>query len=290
MLGIAASGLAQGSGLVVLYPEIRQPYARLYEDILSGIRETYRQSVHRVTVDKSASVASLQERIVRLSPDVMIALGQRSLGFADEISPRVPIIAGALNATAFDGPGISMTPDGHLVIDKLMLFIKKPQTIYVVTDFDKRKQQLARAQDYATTKGFSFNTHHARNIQEAANEYRRILNKINQGDAIWLMRDKSLHDPAILSQVLETAWKRRVAVFSSNPSDVKRGALFAIYPDNVGLGKTLGLLAMRRAAGEKVSKAITPLRDLHTVVNGRTSRHLGVILSGEVRAQIDSVL
>ena len=48
---------------------------------------------------------------------------------------------------------------------------------------------------------------------------------------------------------LEAAWKRRLVVFSSNPLHVKRGTLFALYPDHELMGSALADLAIRQIQG-----------------------------------------
>ena len=86
-----------------------------------------------------------------------------------------------------------------------------------------------------------------------------------------------MNDRVILPMILEQAWEKQVVVFSSNPSHVNKGALFALYPDNEGMGRTLGALADNILAKKRpASPGLLPLRDLLTATNLRTAEHLGI--------------
>ena len=78
-------------------------------------------------------------------------------------------------------------------------------------------------------------------------------------------------------------------MFSSNPLHVKRGMLFAVYPDNRGMGASLGRLANETLSGEKLS-GMMPLKDVLIAVNERTSRHLAIELTNEMKSNIDLLL
>lgn len=286
----AAPNPAFSSGLVVLYPEVRQPYAKIYEDIISGIEETYQSTTNAIAVTPGQSMDYYRTSVEQFDPDTIIALGQPSLKLIEEMNIDVPLVAGAITHTDAKVHGISMVPDVRVIIDKLLLLDSNVQIVHLVINANNRKKRLQDANAYATSKGINLVVHDVSTVQAAASEYRSILGEIENGDAIWLMRDKALNDSALLSQVLETAWKKKVIVFSSNPTHVKRGALFAIYPNNQKLGLSLGLLAAQSETGDDKPAAMTPLRDVYAIVNGRTSRHLGISLSGKVRSEIDIIL
>ena len=94
------------------------------------------------------------------------------------------------------------------------------------------------------------------------------------------MRGGSLNDPSILMLVLEAAWKKKIIVFSSNPSHVKRGALFSLYPDNRKMGGTLAEIAQQHELKLiSPSAGLAPLKSVHLIVNKRTSKHLGIMLN-----------
>ena len=72
------------------------------------------------------------------------------------------------------------------------------------------------------------------------------------------------------------------------PIHVKQGAL-SIYPNNYKMGISLGSLARDVARGNNVERRMQALEDVFVTVNERTSKHLGINLTG-MRAEIDLIL
>jgi ABC-type uncharacterized transport system substrate-binding protein len=79
--------------------------------------------------------------------------------------------------------------------------------------------------------------------------------------------------------VLRESWNSNLPLFSSNVLHVKKGALFAMVPDNVELGRTLAASAMGVIAGEVRRRPLVPLRELQTAINLRTASHIGLNLA-----------
>ena len=84
-----------------------------------------------------------------------------------------------------------------------------------------------------------------------------------------------LNDELIYSYVLEQTWDRGIAVFSDTIVHVKRGFLFALYPDYAAIGSELGTLIQQHArmTGLRFSRAG------RLAFNLRTARHLGLTVS-----------
>jgi putative ABC transport system substrate-binding protein len=83
-----------------------------------------------------------------------------------------------------------------------------------------------------------------------------------------------------LPLVLEAAWSRNLAVFSSSVTHVRRGALFSLYPNNTALGRQLAASALNYPKNSNAPGAATvPLKDALLAVNVRTASHLGLQLT-----------
>jgi putative ABC transport system substrate-binding protein len=96
-------------------------------------------------------------------------------------------------------------------------------------------------------------------------------------DVLWLPQDSTVVDEsAVLPLVLQESWNRGIAVFSSSVSHVKRGVLFALYPNNLELGRSLAISAQAALAGAPPPKGLLPLRETLVAVNLRTANHLGI--------------
>ncbi|MBV1930152.1 MAG: hypothetical protein KUG71_00430 [Porticoccaceae bacterium] len=284
---------ALSSGLVVLYPEVRKPYNKIYQDIISGIQESSEDNVNTLAIAPREPLASYRSTLNNLDPDNVIALGLHSITLMRELNleliQQLPVVVGAVTDQSMTGSGISMIPDTQLIIDKLILLYGSVRHIHLVTNTTIRPNLIKQVDNYTKTKNIDFIAHHASTVQQAAGEYKKLLANIQEHDAIWLMHDKAINDSSLLSKILETAWTKKVAVFSSNPTHVKRGALFSIYPNNKKLGISLANLAKNNKNSNSSPKTLSPLRDVYTVVNDRTMRHLGISFSGTLRSEIDSV-
>jgi putative ABC transport system substrate-binding protein len=290
----ALPGTALSSGLVVLYPEVDRPYDKIYQDIISGIEEASEDNVNTLAIAPKESLASYRSTLNNFDPDNVIALGARSMTLMRELNLELnqplPVVVGAVTDQNMTVSGISMVPDTRLIIDKLILLYSGVRNIHLVINTENRPELIKQADDYTKTKNLGFIVHHASTVQQAAGEYKKLLANIQEHDAIWLIYDKTINDSSLLSEILETAWKKKVAVFSSNPTHVKRGALFSIYPNNKKLGISLANLAKDSKNSSGDPKTLSPLRDVYTIVNDRTRRHLGISFSGTQRSEIDSIL
>jgi len=68
-----------------------------------------------------------------------------------------------------------------------------------------------------------------------------------------------------------------VVFFSSIGTHAKNGALFSLYPDYAGLGKSLATMANEYYDNKfKHHQKIVPLDDLQVAVNIRTADHLNL--------------
>ena len=107
--------------------------------------------------------------------------------------------------------------------------------------------------------------------------YQAILEDAQaETDAIWLPLDKvTSNETVILPMLLREAWDRRLVLFSSKPSHVKRGTLFSIYPNNQQSGERLAEMVRELYLGRS-APGVEPSRSQNVGVNLRTAVHLGL--------------
>lgn len=278
------------SELVVLYPDVRKPYEKIYQDIITGITAANPNGTETIVISEKQTAAAHASAIIAGKPDKIIALGASAVDIATRLTPGIPVIAGAISATDSKLTGISMIADPAVVIDKLRLLDSNIASIHVITDSTHKQVQLRAAVEYATSHNIQFIVHEAKTVKTAANEYKKALDQLGAHDAIWLMRDKALNDTSLLSAVLEVAWDKKIIVISSNPAHVKRGALFSIYPNNIALGARLAELANTTTSSQNSTNRLLLLRDIYIAGNGRTLRHLGLTEANETHQVLDNIL
>ena len=268
---------ALSSGLLIVYPKVKAPYSKIYEDIIKGINENYPGLIQELQLPSNDENNVLTEQIKRYKPDVVMTLGKRSLKKMRQLTSPIPIVAGAITKTEEAVSGVSMSLDAEVLLSHLLEMAPFVKRVYVVSDL-QRQAQLEGAEAYLSERGKVLKIEEVESIQEAADRYLKIIHQASAEDAIWLTRGASLNDPSILMLVLEAAWKKKIVVFSSNPSHVKRGALFSLYPDNEKMGRALARIAQQQELEPIPDNAgLTPLRSVHLIVNKRTSKHLGIM-------------
>jgi len=205
------------------------------------------------------------------------------------LSHEAPVLLGASSQIAENIAGISMIPDAAVVLKHLLNLSPDVQKVYVVRRTGRLDATLNKAKAYLAERNIELDVRECDSLREGAAAYRNVLGDAADGDAVWILPGSTLIDNAVLSMMLGTAWQKDLILFSSNPLHVKRGLLFAVYPDNYGMGKSLAGLANKTLIeGEQMG--MTPLTDVLIAVNERTSRHVGIELTNDMKNDIDLLL
>jgi putative ABC transport system substrate-binding protein len=187
--------------------------------------------------------------------------------------------------------GISLTPDPGNLFQTLKELIPTIKRVTVIYSQEHSGWLIDLAQESAKRYALKLNAFPTQDLREAAVLYRDILSKLESGiDAIWLPQDKTIDEQTILPLVLQVAWEQNLAIFSSNFSHIKNGVLFALYPDNENMGRSLAELALKQIGNDKnAPMGIMPLRDLFIAVNIRTAEHLGLKFTTQMKRKFDLI-
>lgn len=289
LMVIFSSGLSSESvsaELMVVYPEVKAPFSKVFEDISEGARGGFEGNTTFVELGEKAN---LQPEVNSKKPDIVLALGKRSLLTANALENRPPLVLGAVNSGQYDYPGIVMIPDPEVILDRLLVLSPGVKRVHVVQKSKGDDLQLRGAKEYLASRNIELIVDPAADLREAATIYAEMLENANSGDAVWILQDGSYVNSAIFSLLLDAAWNKNLVVFSSNPLHVKHGALFAVYPDNKKMGASLGKIA-NEVLAQNTAPTMRPLRDVLLAVNERTGNHLGISLSNDVREKVDLIL
>ena len=262
--------------VAMLFPEVEGAYAKIFDKIMQGVKEHPQLSVSSFSVKKDTKAQEVNKWLENKMAKAILVLGQRSYRLAQKMDPDLPVVAGALVVPPSDYSTISLAGDPDQFFTHLKSLAPEVKRIFMVYN-EKNSGWLVRiAKAAAKQHGLELLTFPAQGVREAVHHYRTILETArNQADAIWLPIDTVAPEKTILPMVLDAAWKRRLVVFSSNPLSVKRGALFALYPDHELMGHELADLAVEQIKNRSEPQAI-PTRKLKVAVNQRTASHLGL--------------
>lgn len=285
LLGPAHS-VAQTPATAVIYPDIREPFRSVFMNIIKGISDSLGGNIETRALSSTATTAEVLAWARQINPRTVVTLGNQAYTMADALSREVPVVIGAINVSPglLSGPhyGISLNPDPASLFQRLKIIAPGVKRVLVVYQREQDGWMIEKAAKPAQELGIALQASAVETLSEAANKYREILNnQAIETDALWLPQDSAVMDEqAMLPVILKEAWDKRLIVFSSNPSFVKRGVLFALYPDNYNMGRSLGDMARRiQAPGyrdDPGAQRMESLRDLLIAFNVRTAAHLGI--------------
>ncbi len=283
--------------LVIVYPQVREPFARVFEEIVRGAEDGYKAQVQRVALKENQSPVDFVHVLDRQSP--VLVLGNRLARQVSEHNTEHKIIVGAVNGDFNRVFGISLTPSFEAISNKLKFLVPAVKKVHVITTVGTTASDfklISEAPPVQGSQGFNLVIHEAADIRSAAAVYRNLMQHLDEDDAVWILPNGSFVNNAMLSILLQASWEKHFVVFSSNPVHVKRGALFSVYPNNYKMGLSLGRLAQTVASdlpstkNGDAARQMQPLNDVFITLNERTSNHLGINLTDDMREHIDLVL
>lgn len=286
---------AQVGPVAVIYPDMPEPFRSIFGQIISGIEDNDRVPVRAYAIGPGADIRELQARVRRSGARVVIALGRQGLRAASGLERDLPVlVSGVLSIPEAQNQhvtGFSLTPDPGLLFQRLKSFFPNIRRVTVVYNPLHNEWLIKLARDAARAYGLELVTHEARDLATAVRAYESSLGSMDgRRDAIWLPQDASTVDEsAILPLVLRESWNRGVPLFSSSLLHVRKGALFALYPNNVELGRSLIGSALALMQGEPRRRGLWPLREVNTAVNLRTASHLGLNIGYQQQRSFDYV-
>lgn len=275
-----ASAAADGAArpIAVVYPDLGEPYRSIFASIVDGVQDQAKGRVVALPLSPTASPQDVAGELRRRDIQSVVALGRNGLRVAASLDRSVGVVVGGVlsvpAAEAKDFTVHSLAPDPGLLLAKLKSLVGGARRVIVVYDPGQNDWLIRLARAAAKAQGFELQAYEASDLKTAVRLYREALAGADpKTDVLWLPQDSTTVDESVVVPlVLEQAWSRGMAVFSSSVSHVKRGALFSLYPDNLELGRTLAAEAMGRGA----ARGVTPLTEVLLALNTRTASHLGI--------------
>jgi putative ABC transport system substrate-binding protein len=278
---LAAAGGNIGP-IAVFYPDIGEPYRSVFSKIIEGIEENSQTKVTSYAVGSNFNVQLVSDELKRQDIRIVIALGRNGLKAASALDREIGVIAGGVisapESEQRNSTTLSLAPDPALLFARLKALSPKTQRVFVVFEPHQNSWLIRLAREAARNQGIELIAQEAGDLKSALAIYQSIFTTADaRRDALWLPQDSATVDESlVLPLVLQESWSKGIPVFSSNVSHVKRGALFALYPDNMELGRNLAASAIGMASGNPAMRGVLPLRDVLTAFNTRTASHLGL--------------
>ncbi|GLX79735.1 hypothetical protein tinsulaeT_30750 [Thalassotalea insulae] len=272
----------QQKKVVIIYPKVSAPYNQIFEQIIEGIKQEFPGEVLLYLLDKTSSKQKLGDWIREQNVDAFLPLGSMAKAMLNGTGKHFPLVQGAISrlANGSDHSGIVMLPDPDKMLRHFVELIGTSKDIHLVYNPVNQEYWVSHAIEAAATLGIKLKLYQAADLAHSALAYRQLLSKLNpKHDALWLASDHKIMDAAIFNHVLEFSWQHELTVFSNKLPDVKRGALFSMFPDNVLMGRNLALMLMQRIKDPRQKAKIEYLSAVKVAINIRTAKHLGLHLS-----------
>ncbi|AKU24680.1 hypothetical protein ACZ75_04545 [Massilia sp. NR 4-1] len=282
-----------GKGTIaVLYPNVEQPFRAAFLSMIQGIEDRTKLRVRSYAVDAKSDAAELNSLLKQNGTKVVIALGRQGLNATSGLDREISVLVGGvlLLSDAENVAGISLTPDPALLFSRLRVLLPDLRRVIVVYNPKNSEWLIKLAREAARAQGLELVAHIATDMARAAQLYPTLIaGADSRRDAVWLPHDSTtVEESTILPLVLRETWNNGVPLFSSNVLHVKKGALFAMAPNNVELGRTLASSAMSLIAGDG-RRRLMPLREVQTAINVRTANHVGLHLGDQQQRSFDFV-
>ncbi|MGI1678609.1 MAG: hypothetical protein K6L75_07760 [Cellvibrionaceae bacterium] len=284
---------AQADNVGVIYPEIREPYLQIFLNIKEGVEKEVgkKDQVLEYVVAKGESPEKIRKWIEKKKISAVIALGSR--GINSIAAPNsIPSVVGAavLKPGSTSYSGITLNPAPDVLLTTVVKLKPRINKIHVVYEPKVNEWVIEEAQKTLEKNNIELVSYAVDDLSSAASAYKSIQKSIdNSTEAIWLPMGGPSREKSLMQSILATAWSKDQAIISSNLSDVKRGALFSMYPDNVAMGRELGKLLKERQHNPNAESQVVFVRSLLQAINIRTAEHIGLRFGKEELRQFEFI-
>ncbi len=279
----APTAWAGNDQIAVFYPDIGPPYRGIFEEMVKGVEDKLGRDIYSYPVRSTTDTDDLRNNLTSQHTGVIIALGRQGLKSANMVNGDIRLVVGGVmtvpDEDARKQPVISLTPDPELLFRHMKNLRPGTKRVFAVYNPAYNSWVMKLAGKAAKSLGLELVLLEAQDVRTAVQHYKKIFDEADsKRDTVWLPQDPtSVEESSVLPLILQKSWSKGVAVFSSNFNHVRRGVLFSLFPDNIGLGGSLAVLAqdILESKNKKV-EGIYPLRDVVSVGNQRTAKHLGI--------------
>jgi len=264
--------------LAVIYPEIREPYRQVFLNMHKGIERSFEGELSTYVLKKKTTTDELYKWLNKQNVNGVIVLGNRSMRAALLLpsSPLTVVGAVLIQPNAAKLPTITLVPSPKVLFKKIKKILPKVKRIQVVYR-QVNEWFIEQSIKQASKHGLIILSHKAENVSEMAYKYRQVLSDMDpHEDALWIAPYGRSPDKTISKVILEESWRNKLSVISSNLADVKRGALFSFYTNNVGMGKELVSFWHNEQLNDSTEIKVQASESIETAINLRTANHLNL--------------
>lgn len=269
---------------------------RLYEAPVTSFQSQL-EGEATVYAETVAEPRGLAEAVQAVKPTLIFALGTQAAIFARQKLPDVPLLFAMvvnhrrlkeLQAPQVMGVALEVPPASEFTQFKLAL--PGMNRVLVLHASENTSDVVAGATEAARSLGITLVAAPVRDLAELKTQYDRYSKQV---DAVWLLNDPVVMNPAAFAWLREASYRDRVALISSLSEKFARaGALMSVSVDLSSLGfqasaMATGVLKRQQTLSEI---GVQPPIGARLVLNMVVAQKLGLQVPEEVLPFISEVI
>lgn len=266
----------EGSAAVVFEKGIKA-----HLSVLEGLKSVSGLDIAEFSVEEDGAQKEV-EGIKSRHPRVIIAIGTRASSLAKKSFPNVPLLfclvlnpekLGLLGGVSF---GISVKVPEKDQIELISRMSPGAKRIGTIANPDSGAGPLREAEGVLKDLGLSLVKAHARSLAEISPALDSLKGKI---DAFWMTSDPVVANAEAFQAILLFTFREKLPLIAPALPLVDKGALLAIGPDFVRIGRQAGVLAKKVIGGQSPSSlGFLPPEGMEYGVNLKTAEMIGMRL------------
>ena len=144
--------------VAVIYPEVDQPYAKVFEQIIDEIKQEKGLDVNTYVLREAYDTGAVKRWIIQQKAQTLVALGQRGVDVVEHLDIDIPSDNSNFHGNRDQAQnklvsGISLTPDPDLLFQHLKQMAPGIKRIHVVYNPDRYQWLIDYANKAATKRG-----------------------------------------------------------------------------------------------------------------------------------------
>ncbi|MDD5225513.1 MAG: ABC transporter substrate-binding protein [bacterium] len=257
-----------------------------YQKVVTGLLEILPSAQVFYLPESDVDQAAVIEQIRGRAPSAVLAVGAPAAALLKDRLRNVPLIYCMVsdpkryNLAGENITGVMLkvrTEDQLETYKKTFPFITRLGLIY---DPSESADTVAEARRLAKKYGFLLVERSVYRPEDIATAVKNILWEV---DAIWLIPDRTVATKESFQYLLEATIDRKIPLLVFSEGFVKSGAILALAPDYLGIGRQVGQLTQKVIQGHSPA-ALPPLYAQGSlVINMHTAETLKIPISPETR-------
>lgn len=281
LAGLIWSGIAAAAaGVVVLRSQDLEPYNQAY----AGFSEACSANVTQYTLGGNrASQQRMAEEIVESRPRLILAIGLGAARLAKDQLREIPTLyimvsnpkKYGLVGNNIAGVALNIPPETQFkAYDSLLPGLK---TVGVIYNPENSGELIREATAVAGRMGKQLVAVAVGSQKEVPEALRSMLGKV---DALWMVPDDIVVTTDSFKYFLVTTLENGIPFFAASEIFVEAGALAALSPDYVDMGRQGCQIATAIAEGRMgmAEAGSRPPRKLNLSLNLKTARKIGLVV------------